>query len=68
MLRVVTRNSPLALAQSKRVGDLLQRADPSLTIQYMPIQTDGDRWLAGSLQAHGGKGLFVKGIRKRIVA
>jgi hydroxymethylbilane synthase len=57
-LRLGTRKSALALAQSGLVARALEGADPSVTVELVPIVTRGDT-TPGSLQALGGKGLFT---------
>ena len=57
-LRLGTRRSALALAQSGAVARALERAVPGLTVELVPIVTRGDRH-RGDLAAVGGKGLFT---------
>lgn len=59
-MRVATRKSPLALWQAEHVAALLRQAHPSLTVELVPMSTQGDRVVDRSLAAIGGKGLFVK--------
>jgi hydroxymethylbilane synthase len=59
-LRLATRKSPLALWQAEHVAALLRQAHPSLTVEIVPMSTQGDRVVDRSLAAIGGKGLFVK--------
>ncbi|WP_343128816.1 hydroxymethylbilane synthase [Buchnera aphidicola (Kurisakia onigurumii)] len=42
MLKIITRKSPLALAQTKYVQKKLYCINPKLKIQLIPIQTKGD--------------------------
>ncbi len=58
-LRLGTRKSPLALAQSRAVAAAIEAAsDGRLTIELIAIETSGDV-LAGDLAPLGGKGLFT---------
>jgi len=60
-LRIGSRGSPLALAQSRLVAAMLARhvgADPS-AFPIESFMTSGDR-IQGRLQDQGGKGLFTK--------
>jgi hydroxymethylbilane synthase len=57
-LRLGTRRSPLALAQSGLVARALQELDPAIDVELVPIVTRGDT-TPGSLTALGGKGLFT---------
>ncbi len=59
-LRIVTRQSPLALWQANYVKTALEAAHPDLTITLQGITTSADRWLSTPLTEIGGKGLFVK--------
>jgi hydroxymethylbilane synthase len=60
-LRIGTRTSPMALAQTERVTALLKALEPDLDVEPVPIQTEADMW-QGDLAQLGGKGLFVKAI------
>jgi hydroxymethylbilane synthase len=69
-LRVGTRGSPLALAQTAAVCQLLSRAC-SLTasdIDVKVIKTTGDQIQGGLLAEVGGKGLFTKEIEIALAA
>jgi hydroxymethylbilane synthase len=57
-LRIATRRSPLALAQSTWVADRLAETHPGLIPELVPIVTAGDRNM-GDLTEIGGKGLFT---------
>lgn len=59
-IRIATRRSKLALWQAEHVADLLRRAHPALTVELVPMSTQGDRVLDRALAEVGGKGLFVK--------
>ncbi len=59
-LRIATRRSALALWQAEHVRDLLLAAHAGLDVELVPMVTEGDRRLSGSLAEIGGKGLFVK--------
>ena len=58
-LRIATRKSALALAQSNWVADQLRQLNPQLTVELVEVVTKGDRIQDVSLSAIGGKGLFV---------
>ena len=60
MLRIATRESPLALWQAYHVKALLEQAHPGLAVELVPMTTQGDQLLDRSLATVGGKGLFVK--------
>lgn len=67
LLRIATRQSPLALWQARHVASLLQAAHPGLRVEILELSTAGDRFLAASLAAVGGKGLFVKEIEAALL-
>jgi hydroxymethylbilane synthase len=62
ILRIATRESPLALWQAEDVRQRLIAAHTGLVVELVPMSTSGDNFLAGPLNAaeSGGKGLFVK--------
>lgn len=65
-VRIGTRGSPLALAQTNLVRDLLIAAHPALAepdaVQIEVIRTTGDKVFDRPLAEIGGKGLFTKEI------
>jgi hydroxymethylbilane synthase len=67
-LTLGTRGSPLAMAQTQIIRDLLERAHPALRIEVKTIQTSGDQFLNLSLSAGAGKGLFTKEIEEKLLA
>jgi len=66
-LRLGTRGSQLALAQSNWVADRIREVHPDWTVDLIPIRTTGDRVLDRPLTALGGKGLFVKEIEEALL-
>lgn len=60
ILRIGTRESPLAMWQAEYVRDRLTEAHKDLTVELVPIKTKGDKILDVALSKVGGKGLFVK--------
>ena len=62
MLRVATRGSALARWQAERVGSLL--AQP---VEYVLIQTTGDRDQRADLHAIGGTGVFTKEVQQAVL-
>ena len=64
-LRVATRKSALALAQTTMAADAIVAANSassaeSLTYEIVSMTTEGDRRLDKSLASFGGKGVFIK--------
>jgi len=58
-LRLGTRKSALALAQSGMVARELERRNPGLAVELVPLVTRGDVY-RGDLAQVGGKGLFTQ--------
>jgi hydroxymethylbilane synthase len=72
-LRIVSRGSPLALAQSHLVRAALAAAhgwsgDLDLLCPIIAVKTTGDRIQDRPLVEAGGKGLFVKEIEEALIA
>jgi hydroxymethylbilane synthase len=61
-LRLATRKSALALAQSGQVAQRIRDLNPGVEVELVHIVTEGDRVQDRPLAAIGGKGLFVKEI------
>ncbi|MDF2654235.1 MAG: hemC [Bacillota bacterium] len=59
-IRVGSRDSKLAVAQSELVMETIKRAHPELELELITMKTTGDLILDRSLDKIGGKGLFVK--------
>jgi hydroxymethylbilane synthase len=68
LLRMGTRGSALAVAQSNQVRATLEARHPGLTVEPVLIKTTGDRLQRGPLAPAGGKGLFVKEIEEALAA
>jgi len=71
LLRIGTRASPLALAQTNQVRQRLAAAHPALAPdadgEIVPIRTTGDRIQDRTLAELGGKGLFTKEIEEALL-
>lgn len=67
-LRIATRKSALALAQTNHIAECLKQLEPGLTVELVPMVTVGDRVLDRSLSEIGGKGLFVSEIEQAVLA
>ncbi|WP_217169253.1 hydroxymethylbilane synthase [Streptomyces sp. AC512_CC834] len=59
LIRVVSRDSPMALAQVERVRAALTALHPGVRTEVVPVKTTGDTWL-GDLSQVEGKGAFTK--------
>lgn len=67
-LRLGTRGSPLALAQSRWVESRLKARYPELATELVIIKTTGDKLKDVPLAQVGGKGLFIKEIEEALLA
>lgn len=68
LLRVGSRTSALAMAQTTLVGEMLVAAWPGLDLHVEPFDTRGDRTLDQPLPAIGGKGLFTAELEAALLA
>ena len=66
-LRIVTRESPLALWQAQFVRARLQETHPGLSVGIKAVKTVADRFLHKSLAEMGGKGMFVKELEQALL-
>ena len=60
VVRIATRNSPLALWQAEFVKSELETHHPDVQVELIGFTTRGDKLLDSPLSKVGGKGLFVK--------
>jgi hydroxymethylbilane synthase len=68
-LRIGTRKSAMALAQTAEIARRLTAADPALDVEIVKFETTGDSDQIGKLLPHGGKGgAFVAEIRSAVLA
>ena len=65
-LRLATRGSPLALAQTDLVARALER-ELGVATERVVLKTSGDRIQDRALAAIGGKGLFVKELEEALL-
>jgi hydroxymethylbilane synthase len=66
-IRIGTRGSALARAQTSLVASQLVAAHPGLSIETVIIKTSGDRITDRQLHQLGGKGLFVKELEQALL-
>ncbi|WP_432189746.1 hydroxymethylbilane synthase [Streptomyces sp. Tue6028] len=59
LIRIVSRDSPMALAQVERVRAELAVLHPGIRTEVVPVKTTGDKWM-GDLAQVEGKGAFTK--------
>ncbi len=60
IIRIATRQSPLAVWQAEHVAARLEALFPAISTQLVKMVTRGDKILDAPLAKVGGKGLFVK--------
>lgn len=66
-MRIGTRKSTMAMAQTRDIARRLHAAVPNLDVEIVPFETTGDRDQTSKLLAHGGKGgAFVAQIRDAV--
>jgi hydroxymethylbilane synthase len=66
-IRIGTRGSALALAQTNAVRAAIESAAPGLRAEVIIIRTTGDILADEPLDAIGGKGVFVKDIEQKLL-
>jgi hydroxymethylbilane synthase len=67
ILRIGTRGSKLALAQSGWIQSKIEARHRDVRVELMKIKTSGDKILDSPLSTIGGKGLFVKEIEEALL-
>ncbi|WP_299535462.1 hydroxymethylbilane synthase [uncultured Streptomyces sp.] len=67
LIRIVSRDSPMALAQVERVRTELAALHPGIATEVVPVKTTGDKWL-GDLSLVEGKGAFTKEVDAALLA
>ncbi len=67
ILKIATRQSPLALWQAEFIRARLQALDPDLRVELVTFVTQGDKILDTPLAKIGGKGLFVKELERALL-
>jgi len=67
IIRIGTRGSALALAQTQWVKRKLEERYPDLRVEVITIKTSGDRFLTAPIVAIPGKGIFVKEIEEALL-
>lgn len=67
-LRIGTRGSPLALWQARYVADRLRPLAAPRPVEWVEIETAGDRISDAALTQIGGDGVFTKEIQRALLA
>ncbi|BBB27825.1 hydroxymethylbilane synthase [Amphritea japonica] len=68
VVRIATRESPLALWQAEYVKAELEKFHPGIKVELLGMTTKGDVLLDSPLSKIGGKGLFVKELEVAMLA
>ncbi|MBI4935814.1 MAG: hydroxymethylbilane synthase [Actinobacteria bacterium] len=66
-LRLATRGSAQATAQSQAVADALAAAHPGVSVELVFVETLGDQRLDVPLHTIGGQGVFVKEVQRAVL-
>lgn len=66
-IRVGSRDSKLAVAQSNLIIDAVKKQYPEIEFELITMKTTGDKILDKRLDKIGGKGLFVKELDKALL-
>src|SRR5438270_13901161 len=68
-MRIGTRKSAMALAQTEEIARRLALVAPDIAIEIVKFETTGDADQTSKLLPHGGKGgAFVRQIREAVLA
>ena len=67
VLRLATRGSAQATAQSQAVADALRAAHPGLRVALVFVETLGDQRTDVPLHTIGGQGVFVKEVQRAVL-
>jgi hydroxymethylbilane synthase len=67
-LRLATRSSAQALAQSNDVAELLRAEHPGLSVELVAVESLGDQLADVPLHTIGGQGVFVKEVQRAVLA
>ena len=66
-LRAATRGSPMALWQATHVARLLEATHPDMQVEFVVVDTEGDRRLDVPISSFGGKGVFAKEVQTAVL-
>ncbi len=65
-IRIATRKSPLALAQTRWVGEQIRAHRPEIEVEEIHVVTKGDQVIDKPLAKIGGKGLFINEVEAQL--
>jgi len=66
-LRIATRSSAQARAQSEYVAGLIVSTSPDVSVEYVYVDTHGDLNASTPLHQMGGQGVFVKEVQRAVL-
>lgn len=66
-IRIATRRSPLAMAQARRVAELMKQAHPGLAVSMVEVETAGDRDQTGPVAELTEVGAFVRAVQQAVL-
>jgi hydroxymethylbilane synthase len=66
-LRIATRSSAQARAQSEFVASLIVATSPDVVVEYVFVDTQGDLNATTPLHQMGGQGVFVKEVQRAVL-
>lgn len=66
-IRIGSRESALAVAQSHILMQAIRRQDPAMAVELITMKSTGDVILDRSLEAIGGKGLFTRELEQALL-
>lgn len=66
-LRLATRGSALAMAQSQLVVSALREAQPDIDVELVEVRTEGDADRRTPLSILGGRGVFVRAVEDALI-
>lgn len=67
ILKLITRQSPLALWQAEQVKSQLEKYHQNICVKIIPKKTTGDKQQTVALNQIGGKSLFVKELQAALL-
>lgn len=64
---IAARRSPLSKIQAEIVGGRIKKLHPKIDVQYVWVETQGDKAIGQSLADKGGKGLFTRDLEQLLL-
>lgn len=67
LVRLVSRKSPLALVQTRRIAELIARFDRGIETEIVTVETGGDRRVDVPIHELGAEGVFVAEVERAVL-